>query len=56
MQNLTIQIRPTKVDDLDILFQFQQDEDAAHLAAFMPDNPSNKNAFFVVKISSFMRL
>ena len=45
MQNLTIQIRPTKVDDLDILFQFQQDEDAAHLAAFMPDNPSDKNAF-----------
>jgi len=41
----TLQLRPTEVTDLDILFQFQRDPEAGYLAAFMPKNPADKSAY-----------
>ncbi len=40
-----LQLRRTENEDLDKLFEFQQDQEAAYLAAFMPKDPSDRNAF-----------
>lgn len=45
MQNLQVQLRPSKKSDLEILFQFQLDEEANYLAAFTPKDPANKKAY-----------
>ena len=42
---LNIKLRPTKVSDLDTLFLFQADKEAGWLAAFMPKDPTDKNAY-----------
>ncbi|RSK44626.1 GNAT family N-acetyltransferase [Hymenobacter perfusus] len=45
MANLQITLRLTKEADLDALFQFQLNEEAAYLAAFMPKDHTNKEAY-----------
>ena len=40
-----IKLRPTKIADLDTLFQFQLDKEGGHLAAFMPKDPTDKTAY-----------
>ncbi|REC62511.1 N-acetyltransferase [Chryseobacterium pennae] len=40
-----IELRPTTVADLDILFQFQLDQEARHLAAFTSQDSTNKEAY-----------
>ena len=40
-----IKLRRTEVADLDTLFQFQCDEEAGYLAAFMPKDPTDKAAY-----------
>lgn len=40
-----IKLRPTEISDLDKLFEFQLDKEGGYLAAFMPQDPSNKTAF-----------
>jgi len=45
MQNQQVKLRPTEKSDLDFLFQFQLDEEAAYLAAFMPKNHTDKEAY-----------
>ncbi len=40
-----IQLRPTTVADLDILFEFQLDPEGRHLAAFMSQDSTNKEAY-----------
>ena len=40
-----LNIRPTKTSDLETLFQFQLDKDAGYMAAFMPKDPADKEAF-----------
>lgn len=40
-----IKLRPTVVDDLEILFQFQLDDEARHLAAFTSQDSKNKEAY-----------
>ncbi|TDQ27833.1 GNAT family N-acetyltransferase [Tenacibaculum caenipelagi] len=42
---LHIQLRPTKISDLDSLFQFQLDKEGGYLAAFMPQDPTDKAAY-----------
>lgn len=42
---IDLKIRPTRVADLDVLFQFQCDADAVYLAAFTPQAPTDKNAY-----------
>lgn len=48
-----ISLRNTIITDLDSFFQFQQDQEARYLAAFMPDNASDKNAF-IAKHAKFL--
>lgn len=43
--NLNIKLRPTEISDLDILFEFQLDKESGYLAAFMPQNPTDKLAY-----------
>jgi len=43
--NHTITLRPTTVEDLNTLFQFQTDEEAIHIAAFTPKDPTDKPAY-----------
>lgn len=43
----TIQLRPTTVEDLDILFEFQLDQEGRHLAAFTSQDSTNKEAYLV---------
>lgn len=43
---LDIKLRPTTIEDLDILFEFQLDKEAGYLAAFMPKEPADKTAYF----------
>ncbi|MFT3822891.1 MAG: GNAT family N-acetyltransferase [Chitinophagaceae bacterium] len=38
-------LRRTEVADLDKLFQFQLDQEAGYLAAFMPKDPTDKSAY-----------
>lgn len=40
-----IKLIPTEISDLDKLFEFQLDKEGGYLAAFMPQDPSNKTAF-----------
>lgn len=40
-----IELRPTTVADLDILFQFQLDQEARHLAAFTSKDSTDKEAY-----------
>lgn len=47
-----IKLRPTAVDDLETLFQFQLDDEANHLAAFTSKNSANKKAY----IAKFTKL
>lgn len=49
---LDIKLRPTKISDLDILFEFQLDKEGGYLAAFMPKDPTDKSAY----ISKYTKL
>ena len=40
-----LELRPTEIADLDVLFQFQTDKEGGYLAAFMPKNPMDKQAY-----------
>ena len=40
-----IKLRPTEIQDLDLLFQFQLDKEGGYLAAFMPKDPTDKSAY-----------
>lgn len=40
-----IKLRPTEISDLDTLFQFQLDKEGGYLAAFMPEDPTDKSAY-----------
>lgn len=42
-----IQLRPTVMADLDTLFQFQLDKEGAYMAAFMPKNSTDKEAYLI---------
>lgn len=42
---LNIRLRPTEVRDLDILFQFQLDQEARYLAAFTSEETTNREAY-----------
>ncbi|UTX50141.1 GNAT family N-acetyltransferase [Chryseobacterium sp. MA9] len=50
--NYEIQLRPTVVADLDILFEFQLDPEARYLAAFTSKDFANKEAY----LAKFTRL
>ncbi len=50
--NPAITLRPTVLSDLEILFEFQTDVEAGYLAAFMPKNPNDKEAY----ISKYTKL
>ena len=52
MTSKNLNLRPTQISDLDILFQFQLDEEAGYLAAFMPPNHTDKSAY----INKFTKL
>jgi RimJ/RimL family protein N-acetyltransferase len=45
--NTAINLRQTIVADLDKLFQFQLDEEARHLAAFMSKDSTDKAAYMI---------
>jgi [ribosomal protein S5]-alanine N-acetyltransferase len=49
---LDIKLTPTKISDLDFLFQFQCDKEGGYLAAFMPKDPTDKTAY----ISKYTKL
>lgn len=49
---IDIKLRPTTIEDLDILFEFQLDKEAGYLAAFMPKDPADKTAY----INKFKKL
>lgn len=49
---MNVALRPTTVADLDILFHFQLDPEAIHMAAFTPKDPADKQAY----ISKYTRL
>jgi len=42
---LEIILRPTTLEDLDTLFTFQLDKEGGYLAAFMPQDPTDKAAY-----------
>jgi RimJ/RimL family protein N-acetyltransferase len=42
---MKIKLRPTEISDLETLFQFQLDKEGGYLAAFMPPNPADKEAY-----------
>ncbi|MEO6232743.1 MAG: GNAT family N-acetyltransferase [Ferruginibacter sp.] len=44
--NSTVKLRQTEKSDLEHLFQFQLDKEAGFLAAFMPKDPTDKEAYF----------
>lgn len=43
---MRLKLRPTVPADLTLLFQFQLDPEANHLAAFTSKNPADKEAYF----------
>ena len=43
--NLELILRPTEVTDLDSLFQFQLDQEARWLAAFMSPESADRDAY-----------
>ena len=45
MPDQQVTLRPTQEADLTVLFQFQLDKDAAHLAAFMPQGHTDQAAY-----------
>jgi len=45
MKTSDIILRPTHLNDLETLFVFQLDEEANYLAAFTPEDPSDKAAY-----------
>ena len=45
LNDSTLILRPTVVDDLEFLFTFQLDKEAIHLAAFTPKDPADKTAY-----------
>ncbi|WP_092737579.1 GNAT family N-acetyltransferase [Hymenobacter psychrophilus] len=45
MPNQQVTLRPTQDADLDALFEFQLNEEAAYLAAFMPQNHTDPVAY-----------
>lgn len=47
-----IKLRPTKISDLDVLFEFQLDKEGGYLAAFMPKDPTDRSAY----ISKYTKL
>lgn len=47
-----IKLRPTGIADLVTLFQFQLDKEGGYLAAFMPKDPTDKEAY----INKFTKL
>jgi RimJ/RimL family protein N-acetyltransferase len=47
-----VNLRPTEIEDLDTLFEFQTDKEGGYLAAFMPKDPTNKSAY----ISKYTKL
>jgi len=49
---LDMLLRPTEKADLEILFEFQLDQKAGYLAAFMPKDPTDKQAY----LSKFSKL
>lgn len=49
---MKLNLRPTEIEDLDTLFEFQTDKEGGYLAAFMPKDPTNKSAF----ISKYTKL
>lgn len=51
---MNISLRPTIVSDLETLFQFQLDPAAAYLAAFMPENYTDK-AVFMKKFTGLLQ-
>ncbi|QIL76626.1 GNAT family N-acetyltransferase [Hymenobacter sp. HDW8] len=53
MQQIQVTLRPTERADLEFLFQFQLDEEAGYLAAFMPENHTDKEAY-VEKYTRFL--
>jgi RimJ/RimL family protein N-acetyltransferase len=44
---LDIKLRPTETADLDIVFEFQLNKEGGYLAAFMPENHTDKSAYIV---------
>lgn len=40
-----VNLRPTEIEDLDTLFEFQKDKEGGYLAAFMPKDPTDKSAY-----------
>ncbi|MGV6944043.1 GNAT family N-acetyltransferase [Sphingobacterium kyonggiense] len=52
-KNPDILLRKTDVSDLDVLFKFQLDEEACSLAAFMPEDHTNKIAY-ISKYTRFL--
>ena len=38
-------LKPTEIADLELLFEFQLDEEARHMAAFTSENSGNKEAY-----------
>ena len=46
MQNIQIKLRRTEKSDLELLFEFQLDEEAIYLAAFTPKDSTDKEAYF----------
>lgn len=42
---LNIKLKPTEIEDLDILFEFQLDKEGGYLAAFMPKGHTDKAAY-----------
>ncbi|WP_228851760.1 GNAT family N-acetyltransferase [Aegicerativicinus sediminis] len=47
-----INLRPTNISDLDLLFKFQLDKEGGYLAAFMPKDHDDKSAY----ISKYTKL
>ena len=46
MHNRHVKLRQTEKSDLEFFFRFQLDEEAGYLAAFMPKNHTNREAYF----------
>lgn len=40
-----VTLKPTKLSDLELFFQFQLDVEAIYMAAFTPENPQDKEAY-----------
>ena len=53
MQNRHVKLRQTEKSDLEFFFQFQLDEEAGYLAAFMPQDHTNRKAY-VEKFTRFL--